>query len=80
MAKLASPGAHLDKADPPLLLLHGDADPQMPHAQSEELAKNYCASVKLITLPGSKHGGPEFYDEDHLKVVAAFLRQALTSR
>jgi hypothetical protein len=36
--------------------------------------------VKLITLPGSKHGGPEFYDEDRLKVVAAFLRQSLTSR
>ena len=80
LAKLASPVAHLDKADPPLLLLHGDADPQMPHAQSEEFAKAYRASVKLITLPGSKHGGPEFFDEDRLKVVAAFLRQALTSR
>ena len=79
LAKLASPVAHLDKADPPLLLLHGDADPQMPHAQSKELVKTYQASVKLITLPGSKHGGPEFYDEDHLKVVAVFLRQALTS-
>lgn len=80
LAKLASPVAHLDKADPPLLLLHGDADPQMPHAQSEELAKAYQASVKLITLPGSKHGGPAFYDEDRLKVVAAFLWQSLTSR
>jgi len=79
LAKLASPVAHLDKADPPLLLLHGDADPQMPHAQSTELAKAYRASVKLITLSGLKHGGPEFYDEDHLKVVAVFLRQALTS-
>jgi dienelactone hydrolase len=80
LAKLASPVAHLDKADPPLLLLHGDADPQMPHAQSEGFAKAYQASVKLIMLAGSKHGGPEFYDEDRLKVVAAFLRQALTSR
>jgi acetyl esterase/lipase len=79
LAKLASPVAHLDQADPPLLLLHGDADPQMPPAQSEELAKAYKAPVKLITLPGSKHGGSEFYDEDRLKVVAAFLRQALTS-
>ena len=79
LAKLASPVAHLDQADPPLLMLHGDADPQMPPAQSEELAKAYKAPVKLITLPGSKHGGSEFYDEDRLKVVAAFLRQALTS-
>ncbi len=80
LAKLASPVAHLDKADPPLLLLHGDADPQMPPAQSEELAKAYRAAVKLIRLPGSKHGGAEFYDDGHLKVVAAFLRQSLTSR
>jgi dipeptidyl aminopeptidase/acylaminoacyl peptidase len=72
--------AHLDQADPPLLLLHGDADPQMPPAQSEELAKAYKAPVKLITLPGSKHGGPEFYEKSRLKVVAAFLRQALSLR
>lgn len=75
LAKLASPVAHLDKADPPLLLLHGDADPQMPHAQSVEFAKAYRARVKLITLPGSKHGGPEFYDAANLKLVAEFLSQ-----
>jgi len=39
LAKLASPVAHLDKQDPPLLLLHGDADPQMPHVQSVEFQK-----------------------------------------
>ncbi len=41
LAKLASPVAHLDKNDPPLLLIHGDADPQMPPQQSEELSKAY---------------------------------------
>jgi dipeptidyl aminopeptidase/acylaminoacyl peptidase len=77
IARLASPVAHLDKSDPPLLLLHGDADPQMPPAQSEEFAKAYAArglSVKLITMPGAKHGGAEFYDDERLKLVAAFLK------
>jgi acetyl esterase/lipase len=74
LAKLASPVAHLDKQDPPLLLLHGDAYPQMPHAQSVEFQKAYQAKVRLITLPGSKHGGDEFYDAEHLRLVADFLR------
>lgn len=74
LAKLASPVAHLDKQDPPLLLLHGDADPQMPPAQSAEFAKAYPGKVRLITLPGSKHGGDEFYDAEHLRIVADFLR------
>lgn len=77
LAKLASPVAHLDRSDPPLVLLHGDADPQMPPAQSAELAKAAAGQgvrVKLVTLPGSKHGGPEFYDDERLKMVAEFLR------
>lgn len=76
LARLASPTTHLDKADPPLLLLHGDADPQMPHAQSAELAHAYPSLVKLITLPGSKHGGDEFYNARHLRIVADFLKKA----
>lgn len=80
LARLASPVAQLDAKDPPLLLIHGDADPQMPPQQSQELAKAYEAEklpVKLIMLPGSKHGGSEFYDEKRTAVVAAFLQQHL---
>ena len=81
LAKLASPVAHLDADDPPLFLLHGDADPQMPHAQSVEFAAAYEKTglkVKFITLRGSKHGGDEFYDADRLDAVAGFLKSALT--
>ncbi len=80
LAKLASPVAHLDKNDPPLLLIHGDADPQMPPQQSQELAKAYQAQglpVTLIFLPGSKHGGSEFYDDERAAIVAKFLDKAL---
>jgi acetyl esterase/lipase len=80
LAKLASPVAHLDREDPPLLLIHGDADPQMPPEQSQELAKGYEAlhlPVRLITLPGSQHGGDEFYDEERTAIVAKFLDKVL---
>ncbi|WP_395732258.1 alpha/beta fold hydrolase [Prosthecobacter sp.] len=80
LAKLASPVAHLDKSDPPLLLIHGDADPQMPPQQSQELAKAYESlglPVTLILLPGSLHGGAEFYDEERTALVAKFLDKVL---
>lgn len=76
LAKLASPVAHLDAKDPPLLLIHGDADPQMPLAQSQEFhaaSKSAELTSELIVLPGSKHGGEEFYDERRITQVAAFL-------
>jgi acetyl esterase/lipase len=80
LARLASPVVHLDVKDPPLLMIHGDADPQMPVAQSEELQKA-CELAKvrsrLIIMPGSKHGGGEFYESERLGIVAAFLKQHL---
>lgn len=76
LAKLASPVAHLDKNDPPLLLIHGDADPQMPPQQSAEFQQAYPGRVTHITLPGSKHGGPEFYDDERTGLMADFIKQA----
>lgn len=80
LAKLASPVAHLDRNDPPLLLIHGDADPQMPPQQSQELGKAYeslSLPVTLIMLPGSLHGGSEFYNEERTAIVAKFLDKVL---
>ncbi len=80
LARLASPVAHLDKNDPPLLLIHGDADPQMPPAQSQEFTKAYEATklpVQFILMPGSKHGGAEFYDDERTAIIAKFLDKAL---
>lgn len=80
LARLASPVTHLDKKDPPLLLIHGDADPQMPPQQSQELAKTYEAlglPVTLIMMPGSLHGGVEFYDQERTAIVAKFLDKVL---
>lgn len=37
VARDASPVFHVDSTDPPLLLIHGDQDPQMPINQAHEL-------------------------------------------
>lgn len=80
LAKLASPVAHVDAHDPPLLLLHGDADPQMPIEQSRELHAAYVKAkrpVEFVVLPGSVHGGKEFYDATRLALVKEFLDKHL---
>lgn len=79
LAKLGSPVAHVDAKDPPLLLIHGNADPQMPYEQSLELKAAYeknTVPVKLIAIPGGKHGGKEFYDAERTKMMAEFLSSA----
>ena len=76
LARLASPVFHLDPKDPPLFLLHGDADPQMPPEQSSEFAAAYRKlglTVEHLSLPDAVHGGPEFCDRANLGRVRRFL-------
>jgi acetyl esterase/lipase len=78
LARLASPVFHVDPTDPPLLLLHGDQDPQMPVNQSLELLGAYRRenlSVQLEIVHGAGHGGAAFYDAARMKLVHAFLAQ-----
>jgi acetyl esterase/lipase len=80
LARLASPVFHVDANDPPLLLIHGDQDPQAPINQSHELDGRYEA-LKLphqfVVLHGSKHGGPEFFDAERSELIANFLAEHL---
>ena len=76
LARLASPVFHVDRSDPPLLLLHGDQDPQMPINQAHELSGAYQKlglPVRLEVVHGAAHGGAAFYDAERLAVVKAFL-------
>lgn len=76
LAKLASPVTHVDPTDPPLLLIHGDEDPQMPYQQSEELLHAYEGVKRpahLETIPHGKHGGKEFYDDARIALTSDFL-------
>lgn len=80
LARLASPVAHVDADDPPLLWIHGDADPQMPYAQAIEMRDAYAKHdlpFELVTVKGGLHGGEGFYDDAMLKRVAQFLREHL---
>ena len=77
-AGLASPLFHVDRSDPPLLLFHGDQDPQMPINQSHEMHGAYRsvkAPVEFEVVHGAGHGGPKFYDPERLAVVRRFLRK-----
>ncbi|MGY8689693.1 MAG: alpha/beta hydrolase fold domain-containing protein, partial [Verrucomicrobiales bacterium] len=85
LANLASPVFHVDGNDPPLLLIHGDQDPQVPINQSHELHGKYKSlglgdRVHLEVIHGGLHGGKPFYDEARLKLVAAFIKEALSSQ
>jgi len=78
LARLASPVAHVDSKDPPLLMFHGDQDPQMPINQSHELEGAYKRAgvrVQFEVVHGAAHGGKAFYDAERLGVVRAFLKR-----
>jgi len=80
LARLASPVFHVDRDDPPLLLLHGDQDPQMPINQAHELQGAYEAmglDVSFRVLHGSAHGGREFYAGANGAKALEFLRRTV---
>jgi len=80
LAKLASPVFHVDATDPPLLLLHGEQDPQMPISQSHELTgayKNARLDVTFEVVYGAAHGGDAFYTEERLRLALNFLSSNL---
>lgn len=83
LAELASPVFHVDRNDPPLLLFHGDEDPQMPIEQSRELESVYKKmglDVYLDVVPGAAHGGLVFFSPERLQRALAFLRRTLVVR
>jgi acetyl esterase/lipase len=80
LAQLASPVLHVDPTDPPLLLFHGDQDPQMPINQAHELVGAFGRlglDVSLHVLHGVAHGGPEFFDAENLRIALDFLARVI---
>lgn len=80
LATLASPVTHVDRGDPPLLLLHGDQDPQMPINQAHELQGAYeklGLDVAFDVVHGAAHGGNAFLEGEHLERALAFLRRTI---
>ena len=61
LAKKLSPITYVRKGLPPVLSIHGDADPVVPYEQSVRLTKELKAAddqAELITVPGGEHGFP----------------------
>ncbi|MFT7642501.1 MAG: acetyl esterase/lipase [Pirellulaceae bacterium] len=80
LAKLASPVFHVTKEDPPLLLIHGDQDPQVPINQSHELQGAYeklNLSVRFEVVHGGAHGGRDFNDKRRNEMVRKFFTEHL---
>jgi acetyl esterase/lipase len=83
VARLASPVFHVDKKDPPLLLFHGDQDPQMPINQAHQLQGAYekaGAKVSFKVLHGAAHGGKVFYEPPQIDTIKEFLRKNRLAR
>lgn len=80
LAKLASPVFHVDQDDPPLLLIHGVQDPQVPVNQAIELFGQYEHQKLPVTLHfiyDGLHGGPQFTDDERIELMDGFLRPIL---
>ena len=63
---------------PPVLAIHGDADPIVPYQHSVRLTEALTkAGVpnQLVTIPGGKHGG---FTPDERTTIYLAIREFLT--
>ena len=83
LAQKASALHWVSADDPPFLILHGDADPQVPLEQSRRLdAALRAAGVRseLHVLPGAGHGGKAFDTPALRTTIKAFLDRTMAGR
>lgn len=77
-ARLASGALFVSKDDPPLLVIHGDADKQVLIDQSERIVLAYRKiglEAKFIVVPGGVHAGPRYFTGKISDSVVRFLNQ-----
>ncbi len=72
-----NPATHADPGDPPLLILHGDADPLIALKQSELLYQALKAAGVEVTVGVAKGGGHLFVGAEIDRTVDAFFDQHL---
>ena len=70
----ASPLRYVTAADPPIMILHGNSDPLVPHNQGEQLymaLNKACRDAIFISLPKAPHGNWNgFLTDDALREAA----------
>jgi len=72
LAKRLSPMTYVRAGGPPVLTIHGDADPTSPYEYAgkfHEALTKMGVPNQLVTIPGGKHGG--FTDDETVKIYAA---------
>lgn len=79
---LANPITYIDAHDPPFLIIHGDADPLIPHCQSRLLfnaLQNAGVSSQMVLVPGGGHGTGLFIDQYFKMMTDFFLSESGTT-
>ena len=78
LAKLASPVYQVDETDPPMFIVHGEQDIQVPINQSIELM-SACKSKNLIVqiefIPNAGHSDPAYFTKELLDKIDKFLKE-----
>lgn len=80
LARFASPVFHVDRSAPPILLLHGDQDTQMPLNQAYELQWAYEQAgrrAEVLILHGVGHVAEPFFTGTPVERVVKFLRRSI---
>lgn len=78
-AATVSPMTYVNKANPPIYMVHGDADPTVPYQQSVDFYKKLQEAgvkSKFTTVPGGLHG--KFDKEKNSEInkeIIAFLKE-----
>jgi acetyl esterase/lipase len=71
LARQLSPETYVKAGMPPIISVHGDADPTVPYSQKRRLhdaLERAGIAHELVTIPGGKHGG--FTDAEKLAALA----------
>jgi acetyl esterase/lipase len=77
MCILANPITYVDPNDPPFLIFHGDADPLVPHCQSEKFFKalqNMDVPSEFVLVSKAEHG-PGLFVEKYFNMMIDFFRK-----
>ncbi len=76
--RLASPVTHVSNLSPPVLMLHGLQDLQVPASQPLELQQAYVQAgltIEAIWLPEADHFSGEFFSPQYSRLVREFLER-----
>jgi acetyl esterase/lipase len=78
--RAASPLTYITAADAPIMILHGNSDPLVPHNQGEQLymaLNKACKEAIFIDLPKAPHGNWNgFLTNDSLREAATIRSTA----